>query len=69
MSEKTTKIIDKTTSSDMSTTVSEADVATALASNDPIELAKIQVRLQMATFATLSKIDWKLWEFYNRLGK
>ena len=47
----------------------EREVATALDSNDANVIAKVQLKLSLAMVTQLSKIDWKLWEFYNKLGK
>ena len=47
----------------------EREVATALDSNDANVIAKVQLKLSLAMVTQLNKIDWKLWEFYNKLGK
>jgi hypothetical protein len=54
---------------DTSHTVLESEVAAALDSNDATAIAKAQLKLSLAMVTQLNKIDWKLWEFYNRLGK
>ncbi len=59
----------KTTSSDTLTSLLEEEVAVALKSNDPLEISKIQLKLLLSIANNLNKIDWKLWEFYTRLGK
>lgn len=47
----------------------EKEVETALKNNDAIEIAKVQLKLSASILEHLTKIDWKLWEFYNKLGK
>lgn len=64
---KSTKTAKTTT--DLSTSLLEADVEKALQSNDPVEISKVQLKLLMSIATNLNKIDWKLWEFYTRLGK
>ena len=54
---------------DNSHTLLEREVAAALDSNDATAIAKAQLKLSLAVVTQLNKIDWKLWEFYNRLGK
>jgi len=58
-----------TTELDSSHVVLEREVAAALDSNDAMAIAKAQLKLSLAMVTQLNKIDWKLWEFYNRLGK
>ena len=58
-----------TTDPEFSQVALEREVATALDSNDANVIAKVQLKLSLAMVTQLSKIDWKLWEFYNRLGK
>lgn len=47
----------------------EDEVETALKSDDPLVISKVQLKLLLSISTNLNKIDWKLWEFYNRLGK
>ena len=54
---------------DFSQVALEREVVAALDSNDATEIAKVQLKLSLAMVTQLNKIDWKLWEFYNRLGK
>lgn len=58
-----------TSTSDYSSSALEHEVAAALDSNDAAAIAKVQLKLSLAMVTQLNKIDWKLWEFYNRLGK
>ena len=54
---------------DFSQVALEREVADALDSNNATAIAKVQLKLSLAMVTQLNKIDWKLWEFYNRLGK
>jgi hypothetical protein len=54
---------------DFSQIALEREVAAVLDSNDANAIAKVQLKLSLAMVTQLNKIDWKLWEFYNRLGK
>lgn len=59
----------KNTSADPLSALIEDEVDAALKSNDPLEISKVQLKLLLSIANNLNKIDWKLWEFYNRLGK
>lgn len=59
----------KTASSDPAASLLEAEVEAALKSDNPTEMSKVQLKLLLSIATNLNKIDWKLWEFYNRLGK
>jgi hypothetical protein len=52
---------------DFSQVALEREVADALDSNNATAIAKVQLKLSLAMVTQLNKIDWKLWEFYNRL--
>jgi len=58
-----------TTVPEFSQVALEREVAAALDSNNATAIAKVQLKLSLAMVTQLNKIDWKLWEFYNRLGK
>ena len=58
-----------TAATDFSEVGLEREVAAALESNDANVIAKVQLKLSLAIVTQLNKIDWKLWEFYNKLGK
>lgn len=59
----------KTVSTDLSSSLLEEEVEAALKSNDAVAMSKVQLKLLLSIATNLNKIDWKLWEFYNRLGK
>lgn len=59
----------KTASNDPASSLLEAEVEAALKSDNPAEMSKVQLKLLLSIANNLNKIDWKLWEFYNRLGK
>ena len=81
MTTKTSKVVRVTTNNnaaapteslsntDFSQTLLDSEVAAALDSNDATAIAKAQLKVSLAIVTQLNKIDWKLWEFYNRLGK
>ena len=44
------------------------NVAEAIKSDDPLAVAKLQLEVQYAMLEHLQRIDWKLWELYNKYG-
>jgi hypothetical protein len=44
------------------------NVAEATKSDDPLAVAKMQLEVQYAMLEHLQRIDWKLWELYNKYG-
>ena len=44
------------------------NVAEATKSDDPLAVAKMQLEVQYAMLEHLQRIDWKLWELYNKFG-
>jgi hypothetical protein len=42
-------------------------VDAAISSNDPIEIAKMQLEVQWLNTQYLKNIDWKMWQFYRIL--
>lgn len=59
----------KTVKSEITASSIEDEVDYALDSNDPLEISKVQLKLLLSIATNLNKIDWKLWEFYNRIEK
>jgi len=41
---------------------------TALESKDQATIAALQLEIQLAMLQYLQRIDWKLWELYNKFG-
>ena len=64
-----TKTIKSKTPEDIASSLLEKEVEAALKSDNLVEISKVQVKLLMSIANNLNKIDWKLWEFYTRLGK
>ena len=46
----------------------EEKVNQATDSQDPILIAKAQLEVQFAMLQYLQRLDWKLWELYNKFG-
>ena len=40
----------------------------AIKSKKADDLAEVQLEMQLAMLQYLQRIDWKLWEFYNKFG-
>lgn len=52
--------------SDNTTNVFKQRVEDAIASGDPVAMARAQLEVQWVTMQHLKQIDWKLWEIYSK---